>query len=125
MNDRHLLTGAILRRRQGDQESLGIGKDLSIRKEHERIFHQNDRENDRCRRDSQNARLEDSPQNDRPVPGCSDAWLLEVFTIIGANEREAIFPSQLVMPPLIVLIEQYPAIEVEKAAIAGANAEKS
>jgi hypothetical protein len=119
------LTGACLRPRYGVQESLGVRNELGVRKEQEWIFHRYDRENDGGRRCSQNTCLEDSRRDHRSVPDCSGIRLPGVFSLIGEKERQAVFRSHLVTPPLVVLVDQYPAIEVEKAAITGMIAEKS
>jgi hypothetical protein len=53
------------------------------------------------------------------------------FGIFGENERktivwrEAVLRRHRVVPPLIVLVDQYPAIEVQKATITSTIWEKS
>jgi len=45
--------------------------------------------------------------------------------MIGENAKKAFICSHLMTPAVVVLIDQYPAIEVEKTAATGMIAEKS
>ena len=45
--------------------------------------------------------------------------------MIGENAKKAFICSHLMTPAVVVIIDQYPAIEVEKTAATGMIAEKS